>query len=275
MSGLSFLKNVQIASNAALGLGAGKLRTPGAAKNPETADLRIYKNGAVYPSVKLATNAKLEYQPKDSEEKGFGFDVFSSKKFLNTASLEQHFLFIALVPKSEPKVDLFSSTVYDTETGLAKSSVLDQGATTAGKEILAMIEEAYGITIPETGSYIDLKIVKDQPFTTDDNTYWVPKVVSRGEKKGDVDLVKRKDLTLYALVPVEMLEETVESVEADKEENVAPVTGAELTKQEPLEPTIAELEAEAEETPAPAAELPEDVLPEEEDDLDQFDINED
>jgi len=204
MSGLSFLKNITLQPNSLVKQAAAPKTA--VAKNPTTADLRVYRSGAVYPSAKLVTACMLEFVARDSDVETNGFDIFSSKDFINTKTLAESFLFIAMVPKSEPKVDLFGSTVYEKD-GSPKADVLTQGAVTFGKELLELIESAYGITLKEGQNYIDLKIVQDDPFTLEDGIYWVPKKVSRGEKKGQVTLVRREDLTLYALAPVQLLGE--------------------------------------------------------------------
>lgn len=204
MSGLDFLKKVQLKSNSEVK--APTARTSSAvAKNPEKAHIRIYKNGAVYPSQKLVDKCNLQFVAKDAEVKGNGFDVFSSKDFLNTKHLDTSVIFIAMVPKDAGKVDLFNSTKYN-EDGSPMADVLTQGAATAGAAILELIENVYGVTIPQGENFIDLMIVTENPLNTDDNIYYVPKVVSRGEKKGQVDLVRRENLTLYPLVPLSLIE---------------------------------------------------------------------
>lgn len=278
---LSFLKNITLASNSAVKTPVARTKAA-ASRNPEKADIRIYKDGSVYPSAKLVEQCNLQYTAKDAEDKGNGFDVFSSGDFLNTKHLAEKFLFIALVSKAAGKVDLFSQTTYE-ENGAAKSDVLTQGANTTGKFLLEKIKEVYGIELKEGQSYMDLKIVSDSPFTTDDNIYYVPKTVSRGEKKGEISMVRREDLTLYALVPVQMLGEEEAPVSetapaADTEQGSdLDIDNGEGTsieenpiQEDDLGPSLDEIEAETEETPAPAAELPEGVLNTDEDDTNFF-----
>lgn len=223
MSGLSFLKNVSLKANSAVKAPVARAASA-QSRNPTNGHIRIYKSGAAYPSEKLAASASLQYMPKDSENKGNGFDIFSSKDFLNTKHLDQAFLFIAAVPRTQGKIDLFGSTSYD-ENGVPKSDVLTQGATTSGERILELVKAVYGVEIPEDESYMELSIVKDSPFTTEDSIYFIPKIVSRGEKKGELDLVRREHLTLYALVPTSMLEEeegeNIEEVKEEQDDQVA------------------------------------------------------
>lgn len=262
MSGLSFLKNIKLQPNAAVKTVASRTAA-GTSKNPEKADIRIFRNGSVYPSAALAAKCNLQYAHKDAkpEDKGNGFDVFSSGDFLNTKGLpkEDRCIFIALVPKAAGKVDLFANATYN-EDGTTKSDVLTQGAATVGKEILEAIKDVYGIELKEGQSYMDLKVISDSPFTTDDNIYFIPKKVSRGEKKGEVTMVRREDLTLYPLVPVEMLGEETAPTEtqpvAEPEEFKLDLSAGTVASS----PSLAEIEAETEETPEPAAPLAADVL---------------
>lgn len=271
MSGLNFLKNIKVQSNSAVKTPVA--RTASAeAKNPTNADLRVYKNGSVFPSASLVVNLGLQYTskaPVDEAGKviaghdyGNGFDVFSSGDFLNTKANADKCIFIALVPKNAGKVDLFSSTKYN-EDGTPSADVLTQGAATFGAELLETIKDVYGIEIPEGKNYIDLVIVNDAPFTTDDNIYFVPKKVSRGDKKGQVDLTRREDLTLYPLVPIQLMEGGEDPANADNgslDSDKAPQTGN-------LEPTLAEIEAENDGTISPAATLPEGTLEDAPEDL--------
>jgi hypothetical protein len=260
MSGLSFLKNVSLQANVKTPIARTKSST---ARTPENADIRVFRNGAVYPSAKLVSQCNLQYVGKDVKEKGNGFDVFSSKDFINTQNQTPTFIFIALVAKNAGKVDLFSSTTYE-EDGAPKSDVLTQGAVTFGKELLETIKSTYGVELKEGESFMDLKIVSDTPFTTNDNIYWVPKVVSRGDKKGEVTLERRENLTLYALAPVSLLEEEEAQPIEDKAEAVHFALDG--------EPTLAELEAETVDTPAAAAELPIGILSDDDEDNDTLSV---
>ena len=287
MSGLAFLKNVSLQSNSVVKTPAARAKSV-SDKNPTNADLRIFKNGAVYPSVALVGLFSLQYVAKNCEEKGNGFDVFKSTAFLNTKHwpAEHKVIFIASVPKSEPKVDLFGATVYD-ENDQPKSDVLTQGAVTAGVEILEMIKEVYGLEIKEGESFIDLVIMKDVPFNTDDNIYFIPKTVSRGEKKGQTTLIRREDLTLFPLVPASLVqgentpaaeEETVTELPEDEvaiEEN--PIQGEDaIIAPAGAASALAEMEAEDDGTVEEPADLPADLASELQDDAgDEHSIEED
>lgn len=165
---LSFLSNITLASNEEVkpAFVTSKATRAVVDRNPEGTKIRLFKNGAIYPSKELVENYALEYLPKDSEEKAFGFDIMSSKSFPNTAHLESSFLILAVVLKSLTKVDVFGSTKYysaedvsklaaegtEVVEGQPKSSVLDQGNTTFGKDVLIpMLKEIYGFEFAEGG----------------------------------------------------------------------------------------------------------------------------
>lgn len=275
---LDFLKNISLQSNAVVKTPIARTKS-NTAKTPTNADLRVFRNGGVYPSAALVAACNLQYVGKDAEVKGNGFDIFSSKSFLNTAHLPVPFLYITLVPKDAGKVDLFASTTYN-EDGTAKSDVMTQGAVTFGLELLEMIKEVYGVELKEGQAFIDLKIMKDSPSNTDDGIYWIPKTVNRGPKKGEVTLTRRENLDLYPLVPVSMLGEEEAPIETGGVDGSVDVAGNgevfTLEADEPIldagEPTLDELEAENDGTVADAAELPAGVLNSDDDDDDTLSV---
>lgn len=256
---LSFLSNITLASNEEVKPAFVTAKAPRATvdRNPEGAKIRVFKNGAIYPSKELVVNYALEYLPKDSEEKAFGFDIMSSKSFPNTAHLDSSFIILAVVAKSLPKVDVFGSTKYysaeevaklaaegtEVVEGQPKSSVLDQGNTTFGKEVLIpMLKEIYGFEFPEDKKFVDLTIITDQPLKTNDGNYFIPKPISRGEKKGEMEVVVRKDIDMFPLVLSSMLgEETGEAPQeavTEEEVEVADVPEIDFTSKKTEEPSI-------------------------------------
>lgn len=207
MKGLEFLKNAKLASNDTVKPVLARTTTA-KARNPETADIRVYKNGSVYPSAALVAEFDLGYRAKDAEgDKGKAFDVFKSTEYLNTQNwpAESKVIFIAAVNRAEGKAELFGRTTYD-ENGAA-SDVMSQGATTFGKELLTMLKDIYDVELTEEEAYIDLVISRENAFNTEDGIYWVPKTVSRGDDKGKSTLVRREDITLFPLVPLSWMEE--------------------------------------------------------------------
>ncbi len=231
---LSFLSNITLASNEEVkpAFVTSRATRSTVDRNPDGNQIRLFKNGAIYPSKELVETYGLEYQPKESETASFGFDIMSSKSFPNTAHLPQIFLILAVVAKNLPKVDVFGSTKYysaedvtklaaeGTEVieGQPKSSVLDQGNTTFGKDVLIpMLKEVYGFEFSEDQKFVDLTIVVDQPLKTNDGNYFIPKPISRGEKKGEMEVVVRKDIDMFPLVLSAALSEEVQEVEETQE----------------------------------------------------------
>lgn len=222
MKGLEFLKSAKLVSNEVIKPAVA--RTSSAkAKIPETADLRIWKDGAIYPSAALVAEYDLQYRRAEVEDKGNGFDVFKSSDYPNTEKwpVENRIIFIAPVSKDakEGRVDLFASTRYNKETG-DPADVLTQGAATFGEQLLEWIKDTYN-EIPNEEGFIDLVIARTNGFNTDNGKYYIPKVVSRGEKKGESGIVTRENITLYPLVPASWADETTEESIPEPEAKVA------------------------------------------------------
>jgi hypothetical protein len=227
MKGFEFLKKVSLASVEATKAAAARTSTA-KARNPETADIRIFKDGSVYPSAALVQEFDLTYRAKDAAQRGQAFDVFKTTDCPHMANwaADEKAIFIAAVDRTEPKTDLFSSSKYD-ENGEPTADVLTQGANTFGKQLLADLKEVYGIEPGESG-FIDLSIMREAPLTTDNGIYFIPKTVSRGENKGKSDLVRRENLTLYPLVPADAATEAEEtSAPATSKKKVAEAEPAE------------------------------------------------
>lgn len=213
MKGLEFLKKASLVANEIVKPAIARTVTA-KNRNPENADIRIYKDGAVFPSAALVTEFDLGYRNKDIIG-GQAFDVFKSSDFPNTQAWPEtdRCIFIAAVDRKEPKTDLFSGSKFD-ENGMPTADVLTQGAATFGKQLLENLKEIYQVEPNEEG-FIDLVILREYPFNNPDNIYYVPKAVSRGEKKGESTIVRRENITLYPLAPISMLSE--DQVEAAEE----------------------------------------------------------
>lgn len=222
MKGLDFLKKVSLAANEVVKPATART-TVAKDRNPVLADIRIFKNGAAYPSAALVTEFGLNFTAKDAADKGNAFDIFKSADYPNTQAWpeENRVLFIASVPRTVKfgKTDLFSSTGYD-ETGAPSSDVLTQGAVTFGAKLLEYVKEVYNEEPTEETPYVDLVIVRDSPFNTNDGIYYVPKVISRGEEKGKNEVIRREGLTLLPLVPYSWTIESTEEAVTIEEENV-------------------------------------------------------
>lgn len=235
MKGLEFLKKASIVSIEATKSATARTTTA-KNRNPETADIRIYKDGSVYPSAALVAEFNLAYVGKDVEPKGSAFDVFKTTDCPHMASWgkDDKAIFITAVDRKLPKTDLFSGSKYQ-DDGSPKSDVLTQGSNTFGTDtLLPALKEVYGIEPNEEG-FIDLVIMRDASLKTDNEIYYIPKVISRGADKGKADLLRRENLTLFPLVPVAMTEEVEEAPTVPVPAAKAKVATPELAPTEPVE----------------------------------------
>lgn len=221
MSGLSFLKNITAEAP------AKQPRTVGPRKerNPELQlALRIFKDGSIYPSQGLVDRFNLEY-PKQAPASveggepahvapGNGLDIFSINDFSFLKGVE-NVLVVNVVAKDEPKVDVFGRTDYDEKTGEPLSSVMDQGATSFGKnELLGMIDKFYELN-PDEKVGLDLVFLgidgeeANVPYKLRDDlkVCYVPKTLSRGGKKGEPTFQKRDNPKLFILYPKVLIDE--------------------------------------------------------------------
>jgi hypothetical protein len=194
---LSFLQNVQ--------LEAVKKTAPKAkeavSKLPETADIRVFGNGKVYPSEAFAAKHGLEFVPRvDGKAVGNGLDIFSSKDWgMLIGRLPQELIFITVVPKELAKVDMWASTKYD-ENNQPKASVFTQGASVFSKESLVpMIADVYGVNW-DLVEYVDMTMSVDNVISSPNGVYHLPKVVSTGALKGEATYIRRENLTICPLV---------------------------------------------------------------------------
>lgn len=281
---LSFLKGITLKSNEEVkpAFITTKAARPSIDRSPVNADLRVFRDGSIYPSKALVEKFNLEYVGKDhvyseGQAQVNGFDIVSSKTFPNTSHLEASFLLIGVVPKSLPKVDVFGSTTYVSEKDVekdstlvlnaAKSSVLDQGANTFGKEaLIPMLKEVYGFEFGENDKFVDLIIVSDQPLVTSDGNYFIPKRITRGEKKGQLDIVVRQNIDLFPLVLATAVSEENGSEVTEATDAIPQDEAPEIQMTEgsvtPIEPSIDEIidgdEPVSEELTINGADEPED-----------------
>ncbi len=205
-------------------------------RNPQGLAIRVFRDGSIYPSQELVDTFSLEYAGKDVEH-GYGFDVVDSKLYTLFQHLPKRMLFISPVKKSAGKVDIFGSVGYE-ETGVPKSSVMEQGSKTYGQsDLIPMLEEVYGLKLgKEEGEleFVDLVFLanpsNNQPWTlpAGRSVTHVPKKVSRGEAKGSVTTVRREEPKFYALVPLSFIEPKNETAaETAENEPVAEIEPAE------------------------------------------------
>ena len=211
-----FLKNVQLSvpETKTKAEKPGRTAVP---KNPEGLTLRVFANGKIYPSQELVNTFDLEYPCRDIDAVNFGLDVFKSTDWgMFPVNAPQKYIFIAPVLKDSSKVDLFGSVKY-TEDGKPVNSVMEQGGGTFGEQLLEMITEVYGITL-EKGSFLDLEVKTDVVVKSPNDVYFIPKTVARGEKKGQITVVRRENITVMPLVPCVEITDITDNVEEVSEE---------------------------------------------------------
>jgi hypothetical protein len=174
-------------------------------------DFRLFEDGRIFPSEELVTKYNLEYTSKD-DAKGNGFDVLSTKVWnWYPDNAPGHVILISAVSKALPKVDIFSTSRYNAD-GTPISSVVSQGASTFGKELITMLEDVYNpapedaeegyvhASIFGDNKFIDLKIIDSQSVTTPNDIYYIPKMVAKGKNAGEIEHIRRENLVLNPLV---------------------------------------------------------------------------
>jgi hypothetical protein len=168
----------------------------------------LYNNGEVYPSADLVALGNLEYQPKNAENAGNGLDVVDSTDW---TPLQNHprTILIGFTNRNNAKVDLFATTKYNDVT--PKSSVLTQGVQS---EMLLNIARSMGwfgsgTTEPK---YVDLQVLTQYPVKTKDGIAYIPKVVERGDRKGDKTYERRENQTFYPITAIIQAVDTTASI---------------------------------------------------------------
>lgn len=198
MGMFSFLKDLSLETPATT-----PRTLPGAAsKSPVDADLRVFTNGSIFPSQALVDTMNLQYTHKEDAESGNAFDIIDSRIWPQYPKGPQQAVFIALVPRSAPKTDLFSMCKYNPD-GTPFSDVMTQGSASYGKELLDMLASVYEVTVEQMldgKSYVDLLITTDCIPAATNGMYWFPKTVSRGPKKGELEITRRENCNPHALV---------------------------------------------------------------------------
>lgn len=196
-------------------------------KLPDTADIRVFSNGRIFPSVSFATANGIEYQNREVLPdgkfiiNGNGIDIWSSKDWAMTEGLPQDLLFCAVIAKAEPKVDVWGSTNYE-EDNSPKGSVYTQGAATFGKNsLLDMLADVYGVNWDNT-DYVDMKI-SPEILAVENGVYHIPKKVMSGKHKGEATYVRRTNIVINPII--------VEHVE-EKKATTAPTKIAEAVPEE-------------------------------------------
>ena len=249
MMDLSFLKNVEV-KEVAVKAKADRVKLD---KFPiEGASFRVYKNGRIFTAPVVAGKYALEFSAKeevvipgkDSDgdkikevATGNGLDIFSSENWQMIAT-PSPMLFVAVVPRDgNPKIDIYGSTTYE-DDGTAKRSIESNTVSTFAKEyLIPQLETLYGINFEEV-DFVDLimntEYAIEAPKTKNgDRMYSIPKTVSRGDNKGDLVFLTRKNISVFPLTVFEGIaepegEEVVEEAgkQVDLEESIEEVQEA-------------------------------------------------
>lgn len=263
MSLLAFLQTSTIEDAKAPARGGGG-KSKQWQPNPAHIAVRLWKDGSVFPSKAAVDKYDLEYKdavitkeaiPARAEEKdatgkvtvkareagsknvysypngvGNGLDVIPSTSWTQFKAEGGAMLFVAVTPKDQAKIDLFSTANYD-DAGKPKTSVEEQGAATYGKDVLIpLVEEIYGIkfqrdareakgdapavTAQEGVEFVDLVIFEsigegvnmfNVTETYSKNIILIPKRIARGEDKGKDDYERRENVKVYGFAPLAMV----------------------------------------------------------------------
>ena len=243
---LSFLKNVEV-KEVAVKAKADRIKLE---KFPiEGADFRVYKNGRIFTSEKTATEFNLEFMPKeeiiipgkdtdDDKTKevptGNGLDIFSSENWQMIATPEP-ILFIAVVPRNgNAKIDVYGSCTYE-EDGTPKRSINNNTVSTFGRDVLVpQLETLYGVNFEEV-DYVDLVMNVEYAIEAPRGVFSIPKTVSRGDNKGDLVFLTRKDITVF---PLTVFEKVVDVNQVDLEDSIEEVKSADVTNDKVEEPNV-------------------------------------
>lgn len=178
----------------------GRQRTP-KELNPQGRTIRIMNNGSVYPGSDMMNKWNLEYTEKNEESTGNGIDVTDSADWDKFKDLPRVILF-SVVPKTEPKVELFGTCRYN-EDGTPIGSVMTQGSKSP---LLLKLVKELGF-MAEDQKYCDLVMLEDHAITFQDGISHVPKIVERGDRKGEKTYTRRENVAYYPVVTLEQYTE--------------------------------------------------------------------
>lgn len=170
------------------------------------ADLRLFSDGAVYPSVELVNEFNLEYKGKGE---GNAIDLVDSHEWGNYPKDQPRLILLGVTRRDNPKTDLFSLCRYS-GSGNPLSSVIDQGS--KNTKLLKLVLAIFGTEWEKEG-FIDLSIARSHSLKTNDEIYYVPKDITRGERKGEIEAIRREYPNgLYPVIPFSVSEEEQETV---------------------------------------------------------------
>jgi hypothetical protein len=217
---LEGLKGIELQANPTKEVKTKEVSTPRVEKTPTNgADFRILANGKVYPSQQFVDEFGLEYTNKDSGIISKGLDLFDSAHWgaypkEGTPRLLLGYTYL----QSEPKIELFAGLRYN-EDNTPVSSVMEQG-TVIKEDTRNMMAQALGYDSWESmigeAQYVDFYMVRNvgTSLTMPDGIYNIPKMVERGEKKGEWSYIRREKLNVLPIVLV--TDEVLKEIQATK-----------------------------------------------------------
>lgn len=194
MTDFSFLDNIQLTEVQP----TSTRKTTKAEANPTEADLRLFADGSLYPSLALIKEFNLEYLEDGAEGVELGFDLIDSKFWGMVPDKIERFLAIATVSKHEaPKPMLFGKA--RKTDGKPVQSVADQGSTASGNLLVEYLNDVYGFEFAEGQEYVDLTIDRTHPIQAANGIYNIPRTVRKGPKAGEVTSTRREGCQIYPI----------------------------------------------------------------------------
>jgi len=238
---LSFLKNVEVKAVPQKNSTAKKATLE---KFPVAgAHFRVYKNGRMFSNKEIAAKynlnfgAQIEGEDKKAVTVGNGLDIFSSENW-QMIKTEETILFVGIVARQgNSKIDVYGSTRYD-EDGNPKGDINANSIAAFVKDsLIEMLETVYGVDFEEC-DFVDLTIAEEFPIKAPNDVYSIPKVVSRGDSKGQPVFVTRTNLQVFPLVVFKAEDgaETVDPDQTDLEDSIKEVANENGSAKEAILP---------------------------------------
>jgi len=169
-------------------------------KNPTEADIRVFADGAIYPSEKLVEEFNLEYQSEGSDIVENGFDLIDTALWGMLPKDTPRFLAIATVNRASARKPMLFGK-YRMKDGKPVHSVMSQGSISAGKTLLSYLDVVLGVEMGDE-PYLDLKLVRERKLSSNNGIYNLPYVVAKGKEAGVIKSVRRENCEIYPLIVV-------------------------------------------------------------------------
>ncbi len=148
---------------------------------PVEGDIKIYRNGRIYFSDEF--KAKVDKS---------GLDFIDSRPWtLYPDNAEDNYIFMCITPMGNPKTSA-KVTVPRESNKTPMSGV--------SSVLIPLLIDLYGLD-KDFGS-VELDVEFGFPVTNDSGIYNIPKVISRGDAKGELKTVRRENVTFYPITIV-------------------------------------------------------------------------